>query len=405
MLFIRYHSMENILPLQGTVQYYDWGGTHFLTEMLQLQSEPGKTYAEYWMGAHPKSSSTIFVNQQSISLWKAINEEPLTYIGDTIKQKYGGLPFLFKILDVQRALSIQVHPSLSEAIEGFDREDNAGIPLDSPIRNYKDRNHKPEMMVALSDFWLLHGFCSPELIASRIEEIPEFSILKPLFNKGGLKAVFQFVMEMETIDAFYWLQPLVKRAIRKMKAGELHKLDPEWWVARIFSNIDEPETIDKAIFSIFILNIVQVSTGSAIFQGAGMPHAYLEGQCVELMSNSDNVLRAGLTSKHIDVPELIKLTRFETTIPNIQSGNPGLPCEINYPVPTEDFALTRLQIKSEFTYEHVSSSPEILIVTAGGVIINQQLVLKTGESVYVLPNTDYKITSSGTATLFRAWIP
>lgn len=136
-----------------------------------------------------------------------------------------------------------------------------------------------------------------------------------------------------------------------------------------------------------------------------MPHAYLEGQCVELMSNSDNVLRAGLTTKHIDVHELIKLTRFETTIPDVQSGNAGLPCEINYPVPVSDFALTRIEIKSQFTYEHTSTSPEILIVTAGGIIVNQQLVLKRGEAMYVLPNTGYQITGSGESTLFRAWVP
>ena len=393
------------MPLQGTLQNYDWGGTQFLPEMLQLQVEPGKTYAEYWMGAHPKSSSNILVNQQLIPLSKAIQNEPTRFLGETIHLRYGGLPFLFKILDVQQALSIQVHPSLAEAKEGYEREDRAGIPIDAPNRNYKDRNHKPEMMVALSDFWLLHGFCSPEMIASRLDEIPEFSILKPLFNKDGLQAVYQFVMEMETGDAYYWLLPLVKRAIRKKKAGELHKSDPEWWIARMYANDDEPATIDKAIFSIYILNIVQVSPGSAIFQGAGMPHAYLEGQCVELMSNSDNVLRAGLTNKHIDVPELIKLTRFETTFPNVLSENAGLPCETNYPVPVDDFALTRIQINAQFTYAHTSSSPEILIVTAGGVIINQQLVLKRGESIFVIPGTEYQISSSGEATLFRAWVP
>lgn len=397
--------MKNIFPLKGTIQNYDWGGTQFLPDMLQFQPEPGKKYAEYWMGAHPKSSSIIQVNQQSIALVKAIEQDPTTLLGEKISQKYGALPFLLKIQDVQKELSIQVHPTLTQAIEGYEREENAGIPIDSSIRNYKDKNHKPEMMVALSDFWLLHGFCAPEIIVSRLEVVPEFSILKPLYNKDGLQAVYQFVMEMETADSFYWLLPLVKRAIRKMRAGELTKSDPDWWVARMYQTNEEPTSIDKAIFSIYILNIVHISPGSSIFQGAGMPHAYLEGQCVELMSNSDNVLRAGLTTKHIDVPELIKLTRFETTFPNIQNGKSGLPCETNYPVPVEDFALTRLQIHAQFTYEHTSFSPEILIVIEGGIIINQQLVLKRGESVYVVPGTEYQITSSGQAILFRAWVP
>jgi mannose-6-phosphate isomerase len=131
----------------------------------------------------------------------------------------------------------------------------------------------------------------------------------------------------------------------------------------------------------------------------------MQGQCVELMSNSDNVLRAGLTPKHIDVPELIRLTRFETTHPNIQSGQVDVAGETHFPVPVDDFAITRLTISPEINYQHRSSSPEILVVTEGAALFNQELVVKRGEAVYILPNTDYQITSSGTVSLFRAWVP
>jgi mannose-6-phosphate isomerase len=322
-----------------------------------------------------------------------------------VAARFGSLPFLLKIQDVQHILSIQVHPTLEEAIAGFEKEEKAGIPIDAPNRNYKDKNHKPEMLVTLSDFWLLHGFCSPELITKRLEDIPEFNLLKPLFNKDGLEAVYQFVMEMDSADAHYWLLNLVKREIRKKREGELTPEDPGWWVARLYPDSDEPEQIDKAIFSIYILNIVHLPKGASLFQSAGLPHAYLQGQCVELMSNSDNVLRAGLTPKHIDVPELIRLTRFETTHPNIQSGQMGTAGEIQFLVPVDDFALTRLTITPEINYQHRSSSPEILVVTDGAAVFNQELVLKRGEAVYVLPNTDYHITSSGTVSLFRAWVP
>ena len=397
--------MENIFPLQGTLMHYDWGGQHFLPELLCIANEQGKPFAEYWMGAHPKSSSSILVNNQPVKLVNAISDDPSHYLGERVAARFGSLPFLLKIQDVQHILSIQVHPTLEEAIAGFEKEEKAGIPIDAPNRNYKDKNHKPEMLVTLSDFWLLHGFCSPELIVKRLEDIPEFNVLKPLFNKDGLEAVYQFVMEMQPTDAHYWLLNLVKREIRKKREGQLTPEDPGWWVARLYPEGEEPVQIDKAIFSIYILNIVHLPKGASLFQSAGLPHAYMQGQCVELMSNSDNVLRAGLTPKHIDVPELIRLTRFETTHPNIQTGETAMAGETQFPVPVDDFALTRLTISPEINYQHRSISPEILVITEGAAVFNQHLVLKKGESVYILPNTDYQITSSGSVTLFRAWVP
>lgn len=397
--------MENIYPLQGTIMHYDWGGQQFLPELLGIPNPAGKPFAEYWMGAHPKSSSTIQVNNQSAQLVDVIASAPQQYLGDRVAARFGGLPFLLKIQDVQHILSIQVHPTLEEAKAGFENEEAAGIPIDAPHRNYKDKNHKPEMLVTLSDFWLLHGFCAPDIIAQRLEDIPEFNLLKPLFNKEGLKAVYQFVMEMNAEDAHFWLLNLVKREIRKKREGQLTKQDPGWWVARLFSEGEEPTKIDKAIFSIYILNIVHLPKGASLFQSAGLPHAYMEGQCVELMSNSDNVLRAGLTPKHIDVPELIRLTRFETTLPNIQLGISGVSGETQFPVPIEDFALTRIDISPQIHYQHKSNAPEIVVVTEGAAVFNQQLIVKKGESVFILPNTDYQLTCSGPATLFRAYVP
>jgi mannose-6-phosphate isomerase len=397
--------MENIYPLQGTIMQYDWGGPQFLPELLGIPNKDGKPFAEYWMGAHPKSSSTVLISNQPEILIDAIANNPTHFLGQRVADLFGRLPFLLKVQDVQHILSIQVHPTLEEAIAGFDREEKAGIPIDAPHRNYKDKNHKPEMLVTLSDFWLLHGFCSPELITQRLEEIPEFNLLKPLFNKEGLKAVYQFVMEMNSEDAHFWLLNLVKREIRKKREQQLTKQDPGWWVARLFPEGEEPSNIDKAIFSIYILNIVHLPKGASLFQSAGLPHAYMEGQCVELMSNSDNVLRAGLTPKHIDVPELIRLTRFETTIPSIQTGIVGVTGETQFPVPIKDFALTRLEITPQISYQHKSSSPEIIVVTESAALFNQEMVVKRGESVYILPNTDYQITSSGAVTLFRAWVP
>jgi mannose-6-phosphate isomerase len=139
-------------------------------------------------------------------------------------------------------------------------------------------------------------------------------------------------MEMKQEDINALLTNLIKREIRRKHDNELTKEMPGWWVAKIFDGKTEMGDIDRAVFSIYFFNIVKVNPGEAVFQSAGIPHAYLEGQCMELMANSDNVLRAGLTPKHIDVPELMKHTVFESIVPNIMKGEPVLPGKRSIPV-------------------------------------------------------------------------
>ncbi|MFN9589708.1 MAG: mannose-6-phosphate isomerase, class I [Bacteroidota bacterium] len=397
--------MQRLFSLQGTLMQYDWGGHHFLPAFLGKETEGIQPYAEYWLGAHPRSSSKILTHEGSVLLRDAIQKNPHPFLGEGVEKKFASLPYLLKILDVANILSIQVHPTLTEAAVGFDREEKAGIPLDAPHRNYKDRNHKPEMLVALSDFWLLHGFKSPEQIIRQLEDVPEFNMLKPLYLKEGLAAIYQFVMEMTDEDARHWLSNLVKREIRKKKENQLTKQEPGWWVAKLFSTDTDPVHIDKALFSIYIMNIVHLSPMESLFQGAGQPHAYMEGQCVELMSNSDNVLRAGLTPKHIDVPELIRLTRFETTIPQIKTGVVTDAGEQIYSAPVDDFSLGYIALDADKIYRHSSSSPEILIITDGTVCVNGEKWYARGEALYILPETTYEMTATGPSALFRAFVP
>ncbi len=396
---------DNIYKLTGKVMNYAWGGYDFIPDFLGIQNEERKPYAEYWMGAHPLATSELITKEGSVSLHELIKNDPDSLLSVSINQKFGGLPFLFKVQDVREILSIQVHPSKAEAAKGFEREDAEGIPLQAPHRNYKDKNHKPEMLVALSEFWLLHGFRSLEDIEKVLEEVPEFTILLPLFKREGLKSLFQFVMEMDQPTVNSVLTNLIKRNIRQMHDGELTKLDPGWWVARLFENKKEIGDIDRAIFSIYLFNIVNLHAGEGLFQGAGMPHAYMEGQCVELMANSDNVLRAGLTPKHIDVPELMKHTHFEPVVPKIMQGNPLLRGEKVYPCPVEDFGIAKIELTPQVSYEAKSDSLEIMVVTEGGVLVNNSMVLKRGEAFVVLPGTDYHIHSSGYSTIFRAFVP
>ena len=299
---------NKIFKLKGFNQHYAWGGFHFIPHLLGINNPENKPFAEYWMGAHPSASSTLQTPQGDILLSYLIQQNPETILTKEVFQKFGELPYLLKVLDVKDMLSIQVHPTKSEAEKGFDAEEAAGIPVNAPNRNYKDRNHKPEVMVALSDFWLLHGFKEKNLLEKTLKEVQEFNILLPLFKQEGYKALYQFVMEMTQQDANAFLMPVVKREIRKKMDGELTKANPGWWVAKLFENAQAINTIDKGVFSIIFFNYGNAKPGEAVFQGAGLPHAYLEGQNIELMANKANVLRGVLTPKTIAEPELLKIS-------------------------------------------------------------------------------------------------
>ncbi|MDE3253129.1 MAG: mannose-6-phosphate isomerase, class I [Bacteroidota bacterium] len=398
-------SKEHIYKLKGKIMHYAWGGDRFLPEFLGIQNPEHKPFAEYWMGAHPMAPAELETPEGNQSLFTLIQEKPEEVLSEKVFDRFGELPYLFKVQDVNEILSIQVHPSKEEAEKGFDREEAEGIPIQAPYRNYKDRNHKPEVMVALSDFWLLHGFRQLPDIEKTLQEVPEFNILLPLFRKQGLKALYQFVMEMDQVTVNSLLANLVKRELRKKQEGLLDKTQPGWWVARIFANKKEIGDIDRAVFSIYLFNIVSVKPGESVFQNAGIPHAYMEGQCVELMANSDNVLRAGLTPKHIDVPELLKHTQFTSIVPNVMKGDPSMTGEKIYPCPVPDFGIAKIELNAQVSYQNQSASLEIILVTEGGVVINNQLVLKRGEAAALFANETYQITASGHSTLFKAFVP
>jgi len=396
---------EDIYKLKGKIMHYAWGGDAFIPDFLGIDNPDHQPFAEYWMGAHPLASSELLTKEGHLSLYMLIKENPSQMISEPVFTRFGELPYLLKVQDVKDILSIQVHPSKTEAEKGFDREEAAGIPIDAPYRNYKDRNHKPEMLVALSDFWLLHGFRQKASIEKVLEETPEFTILAPLFKREGLQSLFQFVMEMEQPEVNAILINLVKREIRKKNDGELTKEMPGWWVAKLFEGKEEIGNIDRAVFSIYLFNIVNLNPGEGLFQGAGIPHAYMLGQCVELMANSDNVLRAGLTPKHIDVPELIKHTHFVSIVPAVMRGTDVLSGEKIYSCPVPDFGIAKIVLTPELGYSNTATSLEIMVVTSGGALVNNRLVLKRGEAFAVLPGAGYTIQASGTCTLFKAFVP
>lgn len=399
---------NKVLKLKGKIQHYAWGGYNFIPRLIGIKNEEHQPCAEYWMGAHPSASSELIINKEPQSLYELIKENPVEILSKRIYNQFGELPYLFKVLDVKDMLSIQVHPSKIEAEKGFEAEEKAGIAINHAQRNYKDKNHKPEVMVALTEFWLLHGFKPKEKIEKILEDVRELNVLKPLFKNGDYKALYQFVMEMKQEDIDTMLKNLVLSEIRKKQDGELTKADAGWWVSKLFEGKDEIKNIDRGVFSIYFFNIVKVNKGEAVFQGAGVPHAYLEGVNVELMANSDNVLRGGLTNKHIDVSELIKHIAFTPVTPHIIKGNEAGRFEKNYPCPVDDFGINKIELHSNETYHSLSTSFEIIIAIEGGYIVNtdtDNLAIKQGEALAILPDTHYSIVSSGNCLLFKAFVP
>jgi mannose-6-phosphate isomerase len=402
-----------ICKLKGVIRSYDWGGTEFLSNLLSLPNPEKKPMAEYWLGAHDSDSSIVVSNDREILLNRFIDSDKERILGATVSKRFGRLPFLLKILDVNDMLSIQVHPSKHTAEVEFARENKEKIPLGAANRNYKDDNHKPELMVALSDFWLLHGFKTVEKIRSTLLSIPELKSLLDIFNATGYDQLYKTVMEMPQQAVNEMLYPLLKRVIVLYQKNELKKNHPDFWAARAALEFNKqpitPQSnIDRGIFSIYFFNLLNLNPGEGIFQDAGLPHAYLEGQNVEIMANSDNVLRGGLTAKHIDVKELMKNIKFEETIPDILHPQLIKDHEQQYKTAAPDFKLSRFQLNKADTTSFQSATAEIVIVINGNMLLSSEtgvLELRKGESAFIVSHQKINVKPLSDTDFFRASVP
>ena len=398
---------NNVYKLQGKVQHYQWGGEQFLPQLLQRSNPEHQHFAEYWLGAHDNAPSTID-GEPAKKLNEYIAENP-PVLGSAVAKQFGRLPYLFKVLDVKDMLSIQVHPSKQSAEEAFRKENEAGIPLTAAHRNYKDDNHKPELMVALGNFYLLHGFRAADKMHAVLSATPELQSLLPHFEGDDYRQLYSFCMEMEQPAVNTLLQPLLDRIIPLYKEGKLQKDDPHFWAARAALTFNAPGSIDKGIFSIYLLNLVHLKEGEAIFQDAGVLHAYLEGQNMEIMASSDNVLRGGLTPKHIDVPELMKHIRFDATIPQVIHGTKQNSYEEVYRSPAPDFELSRFLFHPGNAIYFPAGTTEIFIVMQGSVQFGREeeepLLLNKGESAVAFAGLEVQITALEEAVVFRAGVP
>ncbi|MFD6112833.1 mannose-6-phosphate isomerase, class I [Streptomyces yangpuensis] len=381
--------------LTNTIRPYAWGSTTALPALLGVEPT-GEPQAELWMGAHPGAPSRVDRGAGERSLAEVIAADPEGELGAATVAKFGpGLPFLFKILAAGAPLSLQVHPDLAQAKAGFEDEERRGIPIDAGHRNYKDPNHKPEMICAITTFDGLCGFRSPQASADLFEGLgvgslkPYADLLRAHPEEAALREVLTAVL---TAD-----REQMARTVTETAAAAAH-LGGEY---ATYAALAHEYPGDPGVLAAMLLNHVRLQPGEALFLGAGVPHAYFDGLGVELLANSDNVLRAGLTPKHVDVPELLKIVRFEPSDPAVMrpEGDGG---EEVYEAPIDEFRLSRFLLAPGGA-PHVlpDGAPQILLCTAGSAQAGE-LALTPGGSAFV--PADEKVELSGNGTVFRATV-
>ena len=356
--------MIGIGVLKNTIQEYAWGSMTAIPELLGQKTPASKPQAELWMGAHPKAPSMVKLNGEWRSLPALIEEDPEGVLGEATARRYQGrLPYLFKVLAAEKPLSIQAHPSLKQARAGFKRENELGIAIDATERNYRDDNHKPELICALTDFRAMCGFRKIHRIISLLERACPLSLAEEIGalqrrpDSVGLKQVYHSLLSLDQNRK----REVVQEALQHAKTSVREDTAFEWLL-----NLAAGYPEDIGVLSPLFLNLVLLRPGQAVFLPSGVLHAYLHGVGIELMANSDNVLRGGLTPKHVDAPELLKVLRFEEGPPEVLVGTEGGGGEQIFTTPAQEFILSAISLKGNETYASPSDrSIEIILCTEG----------------------------------------
>jgi len=385
-------SAPDLVRIDGVVRDYAWGSTSAIQTMFGLPLD-GRPAAEFWLGAHPDDPATV--PDHGIGLDALIASDPVAVLGAETAARFGDrLPFLLKVLAAEKALSIQVHPTLEQARDGFARE--ANLAPGDPHRNYRDANHKPELLCALTPFEALCGFRpvaqTQELLDAlglpRLIPIAEWLSLP-----GGLERAFSALLRDADPETLAFEVADAAKRLPERFAGAARAVE--------LADADFPGDIGVAIS--LLLNYVRLEPGEAIYLGAGNVHAYLRGTGVEIMANSDNVLRCGLTPKHVDVDELLRITEF------VELADPRWPVQSRgdrgrFVTPAPDFALAWIDAGAE-PQPLYRGLAQIVLCTSGSadVIAGDDVVaLAPGQAAFVSASAVAEVRSNGTARLFVA---
>ncbi|MFD4366304.1 mannose-6-phosphate isomerase, class I [Rhodococcus sp. NPDC058521] len=381
--------------LEGALRSYAWGSRTAIAALRGLSVPTPHPEAELWLGAHPGDPAHVVTGGESRSLLDVVNEDPVGQLGsDTVASFGERLPFLLKLLAAEEPLSLQAHPSAEQAQEGYAKENAADIALDSSYRNYRDSYHKPELVVALSRFEALAGFRDPRRTVKLLSaiDVPELESYAGLLagqpDSDGLRALFTTWITLPQPVLASLLPAVLEGCVRYLSAASGSEFVAE---VRTVLELGEAYPGDAGVLASLLLNRITLEPGQGLYLDAGNLHAYLHGMAVEIMANSDNVLRGGLTPKHVDVPELLKVLDFESLeIPVLESEQVGESAEFTYSTPAPEFALSRLEIDpndpDRNSYTAPAEGPRILLCTSGGARLTSgdgQLDLPKGAAVWV----------------------
>ncbi len=397
-----------MLRLINRVQDYAWGSATAIPELL---GEPvtGGPVAELWLGAHPAAPSCAVRDDARVPLDRLVAERPEAMLGSDVVARFGPcLPYLLKIIAVARPLSLQVHPDIDRAREGFAAEDAAGIDLRDPRRNYKDANHKPELVYALTRFEALSGFRAPRRAAELFHGLDAplavalhaTLVAEPTYR--GIRTAFRRLLEPELRPTPAEVEELADACRRRLEDDS-----PSPRADGTVVRLAEAYPGDPGAVTSLLLNPVTLEPGEAMFVPAGGVHAYLQGVAVEVMANSDNVLRAGLTTKHVDVAELLANVDYVAAppirvAPEVFHGR----AKVFY-APVDDFELSVAECDGDGAYPLPGRGPRVVLCVEGTASVrtgSAEATLRRGESVFV-PAADGALTVTGPGTVVQADVP
>ncbi|MGN5129233.1 mannose-6-phosphate isomerase, class I [Aeromonas hydrophila] len=386
-------DLPSFLSMQNPIQGYDWGSHDALTTLFGIPNPAGKPQAELWMGAHPNGCSEVVLAGQAQKLSTLIERAPAAVLGEATQARFGSLPFLFKVLCADKALSIQVHPSKAQAEAGFAKEEAAGISPKAANRNYKDPNHKPELVFALTPYQAMNGFRAIPAILALFERVklPALAELVAALaasqNEAGLQHFFHQLLVLEGARK--------EEALTGLLAFAAAHQDEETFA--LITSLAAQYPGDVGLFSPLLLNVVTLQPGQAMYLDACTPHAYVRGTGLEIMANSDNVLRAGLTPKYIDVAELLDCTRFVAKPDDQILLAPRVEGAVqHFEVPVPDFTFS---VYPAGEHQLTTASAEILFAIDEAVTLKRgddTLRLEKGQSAFIPAATGrYQLLAEG----------
>jgi len=399
--------MQKLFPVTGIYKHYHWGSQNGLCEIIGIENQSEKPIAEIWYGAHPSSPSQVLTETGEVSMGEVFGRHPEIFSSHGSEKKSPAhLPVMMKFLSAAAPLSLQVHPDKSFAEKGYDKENQSNIAIDAPERNYRDRSSKPESLLALSDFYALRGFHTYPEIISNLEKFCPVSLKKDIEKfsvnqtEEGLKTLLVRLLDPRTDDR----HEIITEALSN---GEKYtETDPAaQWITKLHRFYPE----DTALLAPAFLNLIHLKPGDAFSISPGIMHCYLQGTGIEIMTLSDNVLRGGLTSKHRDLDELLKITDFTPTAKRYFSTDTGY-VQTELPAETGDYRAEKIAFESVQgrILLKANRGPSMFLAVKGACTIRtlqgESREMKPGDCILTGSNLGF-VTLEGSATLVMTTVP